>query len=100
MKEYKPIMVVYLDSRESNLQHELQDIYQKLDKVRENTGYEIIVLSIEGQARVEIISVDKATVVEDIQKYIDLKIENRQDSSEAFIPDIDTTTYQFKEFEK
>ena len=40
--------------------------------MQQRTGYEIIYLSSE-EPKVEIISVDKATIVEDVQKYIDLQ---------------------------
>lgn len=74
MKEYKPIMVWYFVVE--NLQQ--YDMVFKLAKEKEEElGYSILLFGVndEKYVRVEIISVDKATVVEDIQKYIDEKLE-------------------------
>jgi len=60
-KEYKPILVFYLsrplDSKSFN-------------EIKEATGYNVISICTDTNERVEIISVDKATVVEDVRKYL------------------------------
>ena len=76
MKKYKPIVILYLDH--SNLDESShKSITEEFKKGVENAGYKhsVIFGGIDMTPRVEIISVDKATIVEDIQKYIDLKIE-------------------------
>ena len=71
MKEYKPILVFYLPfDRMEQVQTEA--FRKELIQMQQRTGYEIIYLSSE-EPKVEIISVDKATIVEDIKKYIDLQ---------------------------
>lgn len=45
------------------------------DRIEKETGYTVLFLTTESNFRAEIISVDKATIVEDVQKYIDLKLE-------------------------
>jgi len=72
MKEYKPILVFYLPFNEME-QVQVEAFRKELIQLQERTGYEIIYLSSE-ETKVEIISVDKATIVEDIQKYIDLQL--------------------------
>lgn len=70
MKEYKPILVFYIPLFEmEDIQREA--FRKELILLQGRTGYEISYLD-SKQTKVEIISVDKATVVEDIQKYIDL----------------------------
>ena len=49
-----------------------EDFRKELIQLQERTGYEIIYLKSE-ESKVELLSVDKATIVEDIQKYIDLQ---------------------------
>ncbi len=71
MKEYKPILVFYLSIFEMK-ESQLELFRRGMIQLQERTGYEIIYIHSE-ESRVEIISVDKATVVEDIQKYIDLQ---------------------------
>lgn len=73
MSEYKPILVFYF--KEHFSQEEWPYICKGIEKVKERTGYEVISLQGSEDNRAEIISVDKATIVEDIQKYIDLKTE-------------------------
>lgn len=72
MKEYKPILVFYF--KEIYDMQEWDYISKEIEKVKENSGYSAVI-SMQGcsEPRVEIISVDKATIVEDIQKYIDLQ---------------------------
>ena len=79
MKEYKPILVFYF--KEIYDMQEWDYISKEIEKVKENSGYSAVI-SMQGclESRVEIISVDKATVVEDIQKYIDLQsIKEKED---------------------
>jgi hypothetical protein len=73
MKEkYKPILVLYLNYSDSK---EQEKINQECHQIKEKWGYNVLILPTnDDTSRAEIISVDKATVVEDIQKYIDLKI--------------------------
>ena len=77
-KEYKPIMIIYL-------QYEAHRDFVKnesnIDNLKAKYGYPVIFMSVDSgdKQRVEIISVDKATVVEDIQKYIDLKLEEKEE---------------------
>lgn len=72
MKEYKPILICYFKV-ESMQQY--QNVKEVMIALAEKYGYELLLFGVsdEKYARVEIISVDKATVVEDIQKYIDLQ---------------------------
>jgi len=67
--EYKPILVLYINEQDFN--RVMQDIPGLTEKIE----YFVIVIPTSGDPKAEIISVDKATVVEDIQKYIDLKQE-------------------------
>lgn len=74
-KEYKPVMVFYFNKQDKTTFSDMYDL-QVMSKISaDKCGYEnSLCLFEEGiQSRVEIISVDKATVVEDIQKYIDDK---------------------------
>lgn len=71
MKEYKPILVFYLPLFEMEAV-QTESLKKQFITIQERTGYEIIWMHSE-ETRVEIISVDKATIVEDIQKYIDLQ---------------------------
>lgn len=71
MKEYKPILVFYFPLFEMN-ESQLELFRKEMIQLQERTGYEIIYIHSE-ESRAEIISVDKATTVEDIQKYIDLQ---------------------------
>ena len=71
MKEYKPILVFYLPLFEMEAA-QIESLKKQFIITQERTGYEIIWMYSE-ETRVEIISVDKATIVEDIQKYIDLQ---------------------------
>lgn len=73
MKEYKPILVCYF--KVESLKH-YSTVSEVMTDLANKSGYELLLLfgvSDEKYARVEIISVDKATIVEDIQKYIDLQ---------------------------
>ena len=74
--EYKPILVIYYPQNidESDREHMMSTLLQ----VEVQTGYHVLSISTSGEPRAEIISVDKATVVEDIQKYIDLKIKENE----------------------
>lgn len=72
MKEYKPILVFYLPIDLMG-EAQFQTIKKEIIQVKEKTGYEIIFMSTESEGRVELLSVNKATIVEDIQKYIDLQ---------------------------
>jgi len=71
-KQYKPILVFYFEGDSP----QERDFIDEAIKSREGFGYEniIVIMRPNIESRVEIVSVDKATVVEDIQKYIDLKI--------------------------
>ena len=71
MKEYKPILVFYITIFEMN-ESQLELFRKEMIQLQERTGYEIIYIH-SKESRAEIISVDKATTVEDIQKYIDLQ---------------------------
>jgi hypothetical protein len=68
-KEYKPILVVYIIVQSEKHYKEIQDVFRPMKE----KGFDIIFVEVteEKNIRVEIISVDKATVVEDIQKYVD-----------------------------
>jgi hypothetical protein len=69
-KEYKPILVLYVENKLSELTMEARN------EIKEKFGYEGLIIPVKENQRAEIISVDKATIVEDIQKYINLKIES------------------------
>jgi hypothetical protein len=66
--DYKPILVFYLTS-------DSVPSTKDMEQIKTKSGYEnvLIFAGPEIEPRVEIVSVDKATVVEDIQKYIDTK---------------------------
>lgn len=51
---------------------------QELERVKKRTGYEVIFFQGSEDGRAEIISVDKVTIVEDIQKYIDLNLNHKK----------------------
>lgn len=70
MSEFKPILVIYLPSNAP--MEKLLETKKVLLKNPDIRKYPILVILTEGESRVEIISVDKATVVEDIEKYIEL----------------------------
>lgn len=95
MKEYKPILVFYF--KENFSRDEWQGVCHEIEKVKERTGYEVISFQGCDTTKAEIISVDKATVAEDIQKYIDLNSNTKNEIGENFIPDLDVTTYLEKE---
>lgn len=74
-KLYKPIVVIYLHELDIS---EIDRFKTHLKPTFKKAGYEniIILMSDDFEERVEIISVDKATVVEDIKKYINTKLFN------------------------
>lgn len=76
MSEYKPFLVIYSPS--SVIDDIKSRIFDECKRLEEETGYNILLIPTNEQPRAEIISVDKATVVEDIQKYIDLKFEENE----------------------
>lgn len=71
MSEYKPILVLYMPIYRMP-QSQLAELKRNISENEIN--YSILIVDCETP-KAEIISVDKATVVEDIQKYIDLKLE-------------------------
>ena len=77
VKEYKPIVVVYADLFSFSV--DTSALKDGLNKA----GYENILVfgALDIEPRVEIISVDKATVVEDIRKYINDNLPPREDIS-------------------
>ena len=66
--QYKPILVFYI---KKDRMHEEEK--KKIEKFAELKGYEVLLFQCDDFAveRVEIISVDKATKVKDINKYLD-----------------------------
>jgi hypothetical protein len=95
MENYKPILVVYFDPARFCNAAQYEDFHKSIKDLSVKSGYKNVILfgSPDCEARLEIISVDKATVVEDIQKYIDMKLFEKKEEG-CNIPDIDTTTYQ------
>lgn len=95
MEKYKPILICYFDHSKFEGQGQLSNFNETIREVAEKCGYENILMFgiIDCKPRLEIISVDKATMVEDIQKYIDMKLFEKKEE-DYNIPDIDTTTYQ------
>ena len=71
MRQYKQILVFYLPLFEMEAA-QIESLKKQFITMQERTGYEIIWMHSE-ETRVEIFSVDKVTIVEDIQKYIDLQ---------------------------
>ena len=77
MENYKPILICYFDhSKFEEDQEQLSHFHESVREIAAKSGYENVVMfgAIGCESRLEIISVDKATVVEDIQKYIDMKL--------------------------
>ena len=72
-KEYKPILVFYLEEAGDKDMASIKEFIEENNKF----GYEnvVVICGVNIESRVEIISVDKATIVEDIQKYINSKFE-------------------------
>jgi hypothetical protein len=76
-ENYKPILICYFDhSKFEEGQEQLSHFHESIREIAAKSGYENVVMfgAIGCESRLEIISVDKATVVEDIQKYIDMKL--------------------------
>lgn len=73
-KIYKPILVLYLKDFEKSSLDKKENVINQVSALSEEVVMGVIILSTEGENRAEIISVEKATVVEDIKKYIDLKL--------------------------
>lgn len=72
-KQYKPILVLYIKDlilMSMDMKNQLQ---QQVAQMKDDLGYNILLFP-GNEYKAEIISVNKATVVEDIQKYIDLKL--------------------------
>jgi hypothetical protein len=76
-KEYKSILILYF--KEHFSREEWFRVCQEIEKIKERTGYEVVSFQGSDENKAEIISVDKATIVEDIQKYIDLKTEKNEE---------------------
>lgn len=76
MEKYKPILVVYFDPARFCNTTQYEDFHKSSKDLGVKLGYKNVILfgSPDCEARLEIISVDKSTVVEDIQKYIDMKL--------------------------
>lgn len=74
MSKYKPLLVFYMKEMDSPT---MENVDSNLKRVKEETGFNIIVIRTEGEQKVELLSIDKATVVEDIHKYLEEKILNR-----------------------
>lgn len=74
-ERYKPILICYFDHSKIK-EEELSYLNQSVKEIAMKSGYENFVMfgALGCEARLEIISVDKSTVVEDIQKYIDMKL--------------------------
>jgi S-adenosylmethionine synthetase len=72
-KEYKPILVFYFSEIDNQA---MSDLSKSVNETAKKFGYDNVFMFFDAstQSRVEIISVDKATVVEDVQKYIDSKV--------------------------
>ena len=75
-KQYKPILIFYIEGLADLDSESKMSLMKQIAGMKEELGYDIIVLP-GRENKAEIISAYKATKVEDIQKYIDLKfIEN------------------------
>lgn len=72
MIDYKPILVIYLKG--NFVKEEWAEVVYQLEKTKERTGFEIFCFQNCDENKAEIISADKASIVEDIQKYIDLNL--------------------------
>lgn len=82
MSKYKPFLVIYYPFQIDS--HSKVVMAKEGKRIEDETGYHVLFLAVASNFRAEIISVDKATVVEDIQKYIDLKlIENENTNKEV-----------------
>ena len=81
MENYKPILVVYFDPIRFENKEQFKAFQESIKDLSGKSGYENVILfgSPDCEARLEIISVDKATVVENIQKYIDIKLFEKKD---------------------
>lgn len=78
--EYKPILVIYYP--ESVVTDYAKDFLRaQASELEKAWGYNVLLMATEEGPRAEILSVDKATVIEDIQKYIDLKLIKNDKSS-------------------
>lgn len=69
-KEYRPILVLYTDISIQGKEF----VNDMMERIKRESGYPVMIFHSIDNQRAEIISVDKSTVVEDIQKYIDLKL--------------------------
>ena len=76
MEKYKPILVCYFDHSQFEGEGQLSDFNESVKEVAQKSGYEnVVMFGVVGcVTRLEIKSIDKATVVEDVQKYIDMKL--------------------------
>ena len=74
MKEYKPILMFYFNHEGMEQEH-IDKLKTTCEEIARKFGYDNSLYIVgDTETRVEIISVDKATVVEDIQNYIDLQL--------------------------
>lgn len=75
-QQYKPILVFYL---EEGSDHREEMIKRELIRIEQGTGYICLIVWVESsKRRVELLSVDKSTVVSDIKEYLDAKIISEQ----------------------
>lgn len=69
--EYKPILVFYIPDRK-----QLEAQIPHIKEYAEINGYDVLIWDKASSERLEIVSVDKETVVTDLQQWIDKTLEN------------------------
>ena len=87
MEKYKPILICYFDHSKFENQEQLSQFNKSVKEVAKGSGYKhVVMFGVVGcESRLEIISVDKATVVEDVQKYIDMKVFEKKEEPHTLI---------------
>jgi len=67
--EYKPILVFYVKDKKK-----IDDQIGSIKKYASDNGYDVLIWGEASTERLEIVSVDKETVITDLQKWIDKEI--------------------------
>lgn len=69
-KEYRPILVFYVQDREL-----IEDQILKIKKYAEDNEYDVLIWDKAKYERLEIVAIDKQTFVTDIQQWINNEIQ-------------------------
>lgn len=68
-KKYRPILVFYVPDRER-----IESQIPSITEYAENNGYDVLIWDKASSERLEIVSIDKETLITNIQQWIDNEI--------------------------